>query len=284
MAGVRDGASDYIGARMGAMVSSTVSKWPVMPPAEVFNERWLLRFIIDWFATNPVLDHPFTVPPNGHWFSEGVLPTAFSGGGRLAKLAETPSRVDGVIGHVSIGEGPKAEMALLPEARHFVVVSAKLFGGLSRGPAGAKYFDEAARVAGCMAEVLSRANREPSHVPGLGFYVVAPQVEIARGLFLRSVTQSAVGRKVKRRATEYGGKKSQWYSDWFEPALEQMEVGTLSWEELLRLIREQDPASAASLQWFYQQCISFSEPVVSRPKKRKGDDEKGGLSDPASST
>lgn len=282
---VRGEAADYVAGRMAAMMQSAAGKSPVFPPGTIFNEQWLLRLIIDWYATHAVVEHAFTLPPKGRWLSQALLPTAFGRGVRPTKLAEPPSEVDGVVGHVAFGETEKGEVSLAADAKHLVVVQAKLFAGLSAGPANLKYFDEVARVSACVAETLSRANQQPADIPRLAFYVVAPQVQIARGVFAKSVTRSAIGRKVKRRATEVGGKKVEWHAEWFEPTLEHMEVGTLSWEELVRPIREEDPASAAAIQWFYQQCIGFSDQIVKKPAKRAvKEDATGGHEDTAGAT
>ena len=267
------------------MMQSAATKSPVLPPATIFNEQWLLRLIIDWYATHAVGEHAFTVPAKGRWLSQALLPTAFGRGGRAAKLAEAPSEVGGIVGHVAVAEGGKGEISLADDAKHLVVVNAKLFAGLSAGPTNVRYFDEASRVSACIAEMLSSADRQPADIARLAFYVVAPQVQIARGVFAKSVSRSAIGRKVKRRATDYGGKKLQWHADWFEPTLEHMEVGTLSWEELIRAIREDDPASGASIQWFYQQCIGFSDQIVKKPAKREvKEDVPGGDEDTAGTT
>ena len=69
---------------------------------------------------------------------------------------------NGVIGHFSIGDEGKADLKLLPEATQFLVLEAKMFSGLSPTVNNARYYDQAARNVACMAEVLCRAERNPS--------------------------------------------------------------------------------------------------------------------------
>ncbi len=245
--------------RIGAMMQSCATKSPVFPPTTIYNEGWLLRLVLDWFSTHNIPGHPLSLPENTRWFSEMLLPTILIGSGKAARLAESPIHVDGAIGNFAVGNTGKPELSLLPDAKHLVVVEARMFSGLSPGVNNAKYFDQAARTITCITEILRRADRPPSDLSRLCFYVVAPQIQIARSVFEKAMSRRSIGRKVKRRVGEYGGKKDKWYTDWFQPTLQQIEVGTLSWEELIRTIGEHDSLSAGSIQEFYQHCIGFSE-------------------------
>ena len=46
-------------------------------PAEIYNETWLLRIILDWFAARNDVSHPWAFLPNSNWISEAILPSAF---------------------------------------------------------------------------------------------------------------------------------------------------------------------------------------------------------------
>jgi hypothetical protein len=268
-AAAREEGASWVTQTIGAMLGSCDTKSPVFPPTSMFNESWLLRLVLDWFSSHAVAEHPLAVPEGGRWFSEALLPTTFTGaGGKAARLAESATHADAVIGHFDIGTKGKADLSLRPDATHLVVVEAKIFSGLSADVTNAKYFDQAARTVACVAEVLCAANRQPADVSRLAFYVVAPQVQFARRVFEKGMSRSSIARKVKRRVTDYGAKKEQWYNEWFQPAFQQMEIGMLSWEELLRTIKEQDPASASAIQWFYEECIGFSEQPDDVPVKR----------------
>jgi len=256
---VRQDGLSSVTKRIGAMMQSCVTKSPVFPPTTIYNERWLLRLVLDWFSTNPIEGHPLNVTEKGRWFSEVSLPTTFTGSGKAARLAETSTHADAVVGHFDVGNKGKDDLSLRPDAKHLVVLEAKIFSGLSPGVTNAKYYDQAARTVACIAEVLRCANRPPSDLSRLCFYVVAPQVQIARSVFEKAMSRSSINRKVRKRVNEFGVKKDKWYTDWFQPTLQQIEVGTLSWEELIRTIGEHDASSAASIQWFYLQCIGFSE-------------------------
>jgi hypothetical protein len=268
-AAAREDGASWVTETMGSMLRSCAGKSPVLPPTTIFNESWLLRLVLEWFAVHAPPEHPLVVPERGRWFSEALLPTTFTGaGGKAARLVEPAAQVDAVIGHFDIPTKGAADLSLRPDATHLVVVEAKIFDGLSPGVAGVKYFDQAARTVACVAEALCAARRQPADLPRLAFYVVAPQVQFARRVFEKGMSRSSIGRKVKRRVTDFGAKKEQWYNEWFQPAFQQMEIGLLSWEELLRTIKEQDPGSASAIQWFYEQCIGFNEQPDEVPVKR----------------
>ncbi|MCJ7738288.1 MAG: hypothetical protein MUQ10_13415, partial [Anaerolineae bacterium] len=63
------------------------------------------------------------------------------------------------------------------------------------------------------------------------------------------------------RVADYGGVKDAWYSDWFEPTLERIEIGVLGWESLIDIIAAHDPLSAGAMHEFYQGCLQFNQPA-----------------------
>jgi O-methyltransferase involved in polyketide biosynthesis len=64
--------------------------------------------------------------------------------------------------------------------------------------------------------------------------------------------------KVERRVQEYEGARDEWHSDWFQPTLEQIEIGVISWERLIAAVRERESAAADALGGFYEQCLEFN--------------------------
>ena len=245
--------------RVRAMLETCATDLPLFPPTTLYNEGWLLRLVLDWFSTHHVPNHPLTVPENAQWFSEAYLPSAFLAGHRGDPLAESRTHADGVTGHFIIGSAGKADLSLLPDATHFVVLEAKMFSNLSSGVKNASYFDQAARSVACIAEVLKRADRRPVDVAYLGFYVLAPHSQIAQGVFAEEMSRGSIHRKVERRVQEYAGAKDQWYLDWLQPTFQAIDVRTISWEELIATIGKQDLVSANSIEGFYRQCIEFNQ-------------------------
>ena len=245
--------------RICAMLESCATESPLFPPTLLYNEGWLLRLVLDWFSTHGVPDHPLNFSENAQWYSEALLPSAFLARHTGDGLAESWTHADGVVGHFLVGNGSKTGLSLLPRATHFVVLEAKMFSGLSPGVKNAKYFDQAARNVACIAEVFHRANLPPQTAFQVGFYVLAPHSQIERGVFDEVMNRDSIQRKVERRVQEYLGDRDQWYSEWFQPTFQKAEVETVSWEELIAIIGEQESTSAVSIEAFYRRCVDFNQ-------------------------
>ena len=125
-----------------------------------------------------------------------------------------------------------------------------MFSSLS-GIKNAKDYDQAARTVACMAEALRLAERDPTCVQKLAFFVVAPEEQVAKGIFGDKVTKKSIREKVRKRSKEYAGdKKDAWYEQWFEPTLAQTNIKLLCWEKLL-------PGSSEYGE-FYKECLRRS--------------------------
>jgi hypothetical protein len=238
------------------LLQSAHSADPHFPPTLLYNEGWLLRIILDWFSTHLLPGHPLDFPAGARWFSEAYLPSAFAPRYRGDKLGESSTHADGVIGHFKVGERGKADLTLLPDATHFVVLEAKLSSKLSSGVSNAPYYDQAARNVACIAETLQRAGRNPRALD-LGFYLLASKSQIDLGVFKQMQAGSIQG-KVKRRVMDYDEAKDVWYAEWFLPTLEAIQLQSLSWESLVKAIETHDPAAGQEIDEFYRMCLEFN--------------------------
>lgn len=241
-----------------AILDSCGSSSPLFPPTDLYNETWLLRLVVDWFSRHEVPGHFLAMPDGGKWFSEAWLPSAFLPRYKGDKLAESWTHADAVIGHFTIGAKGRADLQLREDAAHLVVLEAKMFSALSSGVTHAPYYDQAARNVACIAEVLRVAKRTPSDLSRFGFYLLAPQSQIEGGVFTEELRRESIRQKVKRRVDEYSGDREQWYSDWFQPAIEQIDIDAVDWERLIATIREYEPEYAESIEDFYRRCRDFN--------------------------
>ncbi len=244
--------------RITAMLAQCGSTDTVLPATQLYNEGWLLRLVLDFFSRRPENDHPLAFSSGCRWFSEARLPSQFFPQSRGDTRAESWTHADAVIGHFHIGEDNKGGLTLSKDATHFIVCEAKLFSPLSPGVKNAGFFDQAARNVACIAEVLNRANVPPSVFSKLGFYVIAPRSQIESGLFLKQVDKTAMKDKVSARVAQYEGQKQDWFSKWFLPALQQMEIACLSWEDLIIDIRKWDDLFGSELEKFYGACVKHN--------------------------
>jgi len=247
--------------RIETLFRSCATDRPLMPPTLLYNEGWMLRLTLNWFASMDLHgeSHPLAVPPDCRWYSEALLPSAFLPESRGDTHAESWTHADGAIGHFDIGNGAKANLALLADANHFVVLEAKMFSKLSAGVKNATYFNQAARNVACIAEVLRRAGRPATGFAALGFYVLAPASQIQQGLFDAHLDKTSINIVVKRRVDDYGDRRDQWFSEWFLPAHARLDIKAIAWEELLAYLAERDP-EAKQLRGFYERCLEFNKP------------------------
>lgn len=242
-----------------AMLTACDTELPPFPPTDLYNEGWLLRLVLDWYSRHNVADHPLRFSTGARWYCEALLPSAFLARHKGDSLAEGWTHADGVIGHFEIGNVGKGDLSVLPDARQLVVLEAKMFSPLSSGISKADYFDQAARSVACIAETLKRADRRPADLSRLGFYVLAPRVQVADGVFDKEMDLESIAGKVARRVREYGDQdKDQWHTDWFQPTLEQIDIGVASWEALISTIGEHDAQSADSIGGFYDKCVVYN--------------------------
>jgi hypothetical protein len=228
------------------------------PPTILYNEGWMLRLILNWFSTHHIADHPLSFPKNGKWYSEALLPSTFLPKFKGDPLAESYTHSDGVIGHFNIGNSGEGDLAVLSDATHLVVLEAKMYSKLSSGVKNASYYNQAARNVACMAEVLKRGGRKPSEFSSLGFYVVAPESQIKGEVFKNKVTKDSIKETVERRANEYDDSKEDWMENWFYPTWKQINLCTISWEELIYFISDNDKSAGNDLKEFYRLCLSYN--------------------------
>jgi hypothetical protein len=235
----------------------------LFPATLLYNEGWLLRLVLDWFANNSSGEHPLRFAPGARWFSEALLPSQFFAVDRRDKLAEGWTHADGVIGHVSIGSAALADTKLNSGATQLVVTEAKLFSPLSTRVTNAAYYDQAARNVACIAEVLCRAERRPQDMKSLAFFVIAPESQISLGLFRSEMTKESIAGKVARRVAEYEpmrrSAKEQWLRTWFLPTLDSIEVNCLSWEAILEHLWKIAGYDVIDLKTFYSECLNFNK-------------------------
>jgi hypothetical protein len=244
------------------ILSNLISSFdPITPnfrPTEIYNECWLIKLVLHQAATIPGEDFPLSFQEGSTWFSEGLLPTAFKARFRGDPLSESRTNADGVIGHIRIGEKGKADLELTQKATQFTVVEAKIGAPLAKGIANAPLYDQAARNVACMAEVIALSSMNLSSLTCLDFVVLAPQDAIEKGTFSREMNPNSIQEKVKERVDSYEGELDDWYFGHFLPALEKVNIKSLSWEASMKWIGHHNPEFADQLVSFYDLCLKYN--------------------------
>jgi hypothetical protein len=244
------------------LIDSAESEPANFPPTLLYNEGWLLRLVIDWYSNHKLTDHPLLFQYRAIWFSEALLPSPFRSRHRGDTRAEARTHADGIVGHISIGRSAKADARLLDDATQLIVTEAKIYSPLSGGTRNAPSFNQAARNVACITELLSRANRPPSQMTSLAFFVVAPEAQIKTGVFAQKLDKAAVRAAVQARAEAFSSELGGWVDEWFFPTLEAIRIEALSWESLIGSIASNDPETSESLQAFYERCLMYNGPGV----------------------
>jgi hypothetical protein len=245
--------------RIESMLEACDTDRRVMPPTELFNEGWLLRVTLDWFANHPEVNHALAIPEGVRWYSEALLPSQFKPRRRGDDLAETHTHADGVIGHFEVGNSGEGDIRLISDAHHFIVVEAKLHSKLSSGTKNAPNYDQAARNVACMAQVMADISCRPEQMTALGFYVVAPGSQIESGVFDEQLRKESILHKVSERVAAYEDPaKNEWLDKCFTPVLDRAEIAALSWEKIGEFIASHDSNAGASFSEFYTRCLKYN--------------------------
>ena len=244
--------------RITRMMGRCASERPLFPPTDLYNEGWMLRLLLDWFSAHPKAGHVLAISKKERWYSEALLPSAFLPRYRGDRYAEAWTHADGVIGDFSIGESGAGDLALHPDAGNLVVLEAKMFSRLSPGITHARYYNQAARTVACMAEVLRRANRPPSTLKRLSFFVIAPQQQIDAGLFEHHTRPASILRTVQRRVAEYDAPRDEWFDKWFMPTMQRIGIELVSWERLIDFVAARDAGTGSEFGKFYGLCLKFN--------------------------
>jgi len=232
------------------------SENPVLPPTQLYNEGWMLRLILDWFARNRGVEHPLTFTPEACWYSEALLPSHFPPRARGDAKAESYTHADGVIGHFTIDSGERGYAKLLPGVKQFIVAEAKLRSTLSAGIKNSPTYDQAARTVACIAQMFEITNVRPDSVDRLAFFVIAPEAQIRSGVFTDLVTKQSIEKKVRARVGAFEASGDAWFEKSFLPTLVHIEIGTLAWETIL----DDLPITGEidQIREFYRLCLRYN--------------------------
>jgi hypothetical protein len=216
----------------------------------------MLRLILDWFDRNRDLSHVLSFLPEARWYSEALLPSMFLPKIRGDNRAESFTHADGIIGHFTIAPGVRGDAKLTADVRQFIVTEAKLGSSLSAGTKNAPSYDQASRNVACMAYMIGLPPIKIDQIVRLAFYVLAPQRQIDAGIFGNLVTKESILKKVQARVGQYQGTWDLWFKEVFQPFLDHIEVGILSWESILDFLPIN--AETTEIREFYTHCLQFN--------------------------
>ncbi len=245
----------------------------VFPPTELYNEGWMLRILLAIQAEGKGC-FPFSFHQRARWFSEAELNSPFLRRWSSTKnrpkdpLAEGHTHTDGAIGHFEFRLDTKTGFSLTADSMQFIVVEAKMEKPLSPGVTNEPDYDQAARTVACMAWTIYESNRPVDDLESLGFYVIAPEDRIRKGIFEAEMRKSSIEEKVKNRKNRYRKDEvkyqelQKWFEDFFIPTLERIDIECISWKETINRIGNR------SIWSFYEQCREFNKSAHKRRREK----------------
>jgi hypothetical protein len=92
----------------------------------------------------------------------------------------------------------------------------------------------------------------------IGFFVLAPKVQIEQGFFSEQLSTESIRSKVKQRVEAYEGERDEWFEGAFQPLIDVIQIGEISWESIIADVQRGDPGFSADLGEFYEECLRFN--------------------------
>ena len=152
------------------------------PRTHIFEEGWMLRILMHLHAQGNSC-FPIETLKDSFWYSEAQIQTPFKPRYRSDPLSESRTHTDGAFGHFTIDSETKSGLRLNMKAKQFIVLEAKMKSGLSQGVKNSPFYDQASRTIACMAKEIQELKNQVENLTSTGFYIVAPQKQILRGIF-----------------------------------------------------------------------------------------------------
>ena len=235
-------------------------------PTLLYNEGWMLRLILNWFANNPGIEYEgLSIPNDCTWFSEALLPSPFLRG---KTEREGYTHADGVAGKFYIGEDKKkGKLFLREDCDFFYVVEAKMSSSLSSGTTNAEEYNQAARNIACIAElwIQQQLKKQPNlkiedlkaeEVHKLGFYVLLPKEHHKRQDIELTLTKTEIIKKITKRIEDIPeadvNKSIYWLKDNLDNFVGKLSIKAITWEDILDTIKD------SSFNEFYEKCKIYN--------------------------
>ena len=101
----------------------------------------------------------------------------------------------------------------------------------------------------------------------LGFFVLAPALQIEAGLFSGQMTKDGIRSRLVQRVQMYESEKAnyielqKWLDEWALPLVDRIELSCCSWESVIDRVSVTHPEYGASLGEFYQLCVKYNAPL-----------------------
>ncbi len=100
----------------------------------------------------------------------------------------------------------------------------------------------------------------------LGFFVLAPALQIDAGAFSRQMSKEGIRSRLIQRVAMYDTQSNRtelqkWLDEWALPLADRMELSCCSWESVIDRVSATHHEYGASLDEFYQLCLKYNAGV-----------------------
>ena len=195
-----------------------------LPSTLFYNEGFLLRLILDKYASNNALFKTVRMPKTKNWFSEAVLRTPFN---KHEGIRENHTYADAIIGEFN--KRFQSGIDLSNTMGEFFVIEAKVRSDISRGVTNSEnsYTQISRNIACLYYEVLQSGRRDYEN---FGFYVFAPEWTINHYSF-KSINRDVIVNEVINRDNQFS--ESMVDINNFSDFVKRITIKNISWETLI---------------------------------------------------
>ncbi len=239
----------------------------MISPKLIYNDAFLLRLIMYWFLNqqhfivNSDIDRKickaFQSIENARYYTNATIETPFKVRvkGEKDSLAEPSTTVSGVVGHFTVLYGKKKErLALLSDAKQFIVLETSMSKPLRKGTKRFKRYHQIARDISCMVQTLSHLDNK--FIDYLGLFVIAPKQTLKLESFKTFTYKQNIEELIEERVNVYGDEKKQ-FLDLFKRLFQRIDVDCISFEDVIRYIKKNDGDYGERLIQFYHNCLRY---------------------------
>jgi len=136
-------------------------------------------------------------------------------------------------------------------------------GGFRDKPARAPGYDQAARSVACMAKTIENSKIKPVSMKSVGFYVLAPQSQIEKGLFADQLLKTNIREKISTRIKQYKNDLvtytmlQRFDEEFIEPLLQEISIKSVKYEELIKCL-DTDSKEKEKIWIYYKNCLKYN--------------------------
>lgn len=222
-------------------------------PTQIYNEGWMTRLLVYYSIKEKIYLKEIDFSLIKNWTSEGLLSSPFV---KANIYREGYTHADIVLGDFIVNYEDGGLINVLPEAKYFGVIEAKMKSPLSKGTSNALDYNQASRNVTCIA---NNTNLDCTTF----FYVVRPKPKLyVKGRVPKclsvNVNNVKINEEIRGRFLHHNSKNESIdnENDIIKKA-DKCIVGIITYEEWIELFKNDDIREI--LEKFYKNCIKWNK-------------------------